>query len=60
MLIPKITGSYGDSVIMKIAQNMYSFEIPDRWKGLVGVIRKGNRVDLVLLWEEDPNCRGLL
>lgn len=60
MLIPKITGSYGDRVIMKIAQDMYSFEIPDRWKGLVGVIRKGNRVDLVLLWEEDPNCRGLL
>ena len=47
-------------VIMKIIENMYSFEMPDRWKDLVGVIRKGNRMDLVLLREEDPNCRGLL
>ena len=45
---------------MRIVQDMYSFEMPDRWKDLVGVIRKGNRVDLVLLWEEAPGCRGRL
>ena len=45
---------------MKIVQDMYLFEMPDRWKDLVGVIKKGNRVDLVLLWEEDPGCQGLL
>ena len=45
---------------MRIAEDMYSFEMPDRWKDLVGVIRKGDRVDLVLLREEDPNRRGLL
>ncbi len=55
-----MTGTYGDSVIMRITQDMYSFELPDRWKDLVGVIRKGNRVDLVLLWEEEPACSGLL
>ena len=45
---------------MKIVEDMYSFETPDRWKDLVGVLRKGDRVDLVLLWEEDPNRKGLL
>ena len=45
---------------MRIAEDMYSFEMPDRWKDLVGVIRKGSRVDLVLLREEDPRRRGLL
>ncbi len=45
---------------MRIVEDGYSFEMPDRWKDLVGIIRKGNRVDLVLLWEEDPNRRGLL
>ncbi len=45
---------------MEIAEDMYSFEMPDRWKDLVGVRRKGNRVDLVLLWEEEPGCEGLL
>ena len=45
---------------MKIVADMYSFEMPDRWKDLVGVMRKGNRADLVLLREEDPRRRGLL
>ena len=45
---------------MKITQDGYSFELPERWKDLVGVKRKGNRTDLVLLWEEDPRCPGLL
>ena len=45
---------------MRFAQDMYSFELPDRWDGLVGVLRRGSCVDLVLLWEEDPKCRGLL
>ena len=46
--------------MMRIAEDMYSFEMPDRWKGLVGVIRKDSRVDLVLLWEKAPGCKGLL
>ncbi|MBQ6679649.1 MAG: hypothetical protein IJM76_06460 [Lachnospiraceae bacterium] len=45
---------------MRIVQDMYYFEMPDRWKDLVGAIRKGNCVDLVLLWEEEPGCKGLL
>ena len=45
---------------MRIVEDMYSFELPDRWQDLVGVQRKSNRVDLVLLREEDPKRRGLL
>ena len=45
---------------MKIVEEMYSFEMPDRWKDLVGVLSRGNRADLILLREEDPGCRGLL
>ena len=52
--------SHSGGVNMRIVEDMYSFEMPDRWKDLVGAIRKSNRMDLVLLWEEDPNCRGLL
>ena len=45
---------------MKIIEEMYSFEMPDRWKDPVGVRHKGNHADLVLLWEEEPGCEGLL
>ena len=58
--LPKMTGTYEGKIIMRIAEDMYSFELPDRWKDLVGVIGKGSRVDLVLLREEDPRRRGLL
>ncbi len=45
---------------MKIIEDMYSFEMPERWGDLVGVRRRGSRADLVLLREEEPGCEGLL
>ncbi len=45
---------------MRIVQDLYSFELPDRWKDLVGVRRKGDYAELFLLWEDDPRCKGLL
>ena len=45
---------------MRIVEDLFSFEMSDRLNDLVGVQRKGNRVDLVLLWEEAPGRRGLL
>ena len=45
---------------MRISTKLYSFEIPERWKGLVGVRKKGTRTDFVLLREDDPNSSGLL
>ncbi|MBP5253789.1 MAG: hypothetical protein J6Z23_00115 [Lachnospiraceae bacterium] len=45
---------------MRIQQELYSFEMPARWKDLVGARKKGRNVDLVLLWEEEPGCSGLL
>ncbi len=45
---------------MRIAQDLYSFELPDRWKDLVGVKGKDSRLDLVLLWEEAPGFKGIL
>ncbi len=48
------------AVFMRVIEDMYSFELPGRWKDLVGVIRKDDCVDLVLLWEEDSRRRGLL
>ncbi|MBP5153548.1 MAG: hypothetical protein ILP12_00880 [Lachnospiraceae bacterium] len=45
---------------MRITADGYSFEIPDKWKDLAGARRKGRRTDLVLLWEEEPGCSGLL
>jgi hypothetical protein len=41
-------------------KKLYSFEIPERWKGLVSVRKKGSRTDFVLLREDDPSCSGLL
>ncbi len=45
---------------MKITEGRYSFEIPERWKELVGAKKKSSRIDLILLWEEEPGCSGLL
>ena len=45
---------------MKCSAGRYSFEMPDKWKDMVGVRRKGVRTDLFLLWEEEPGCSGLL
>ena len=45
---------------MRITEEWYSFEIPERWKDLAGVRKKNNRVDLILLREEAPGCSGLL
>ena len=45
---------------MRITEDQYSFELPERWKELVGVQKKKRRTDLVLLWEEEPGCSGLL
>lgn len=45
---------------MKITADRYSFEIPEHWKELVGVRKRGRRVDIYLLREEDPDCSGLL
>lgn len=45
---------------MRITKELYSFEIPERWHGLVGVRKKGCRTDFILLREEDPSCSGLL
>ena len=45
---------------MRVTGKYYSFEIPERWQGLVGVRKKGGRTDFVLLREEDPSCSGLL
>ena len=45
---------------MRIETKEYAFELPERWKGLVGVKKTKNRTNLVLLREEDPACSGLL
>ncbi|MBO4869422.1 MAG: hypothetical protein J5585_06885 [Clostridia bacterium] len=45
---------------MRITEELYSFEIPERWQGLVGIRQKGYRTDFVLLREENPSCSGLL
>lgn len=45
---------------MQIITEYYSFELPERWRDLVSVVKKSRRVDLVLLWEEDTGCSGLL
>lgn len=45
---------------MKICADCFDFELPERWKDLVGVKRKGAWTDLCLLWEENPGCSGLL
>ena len=45
---------------MRIETKEYAFELPERWKGLVGVKRTKNRTNLLLLREEDPACSGLL
>ena len=45
---------------MRKSALFYSYDMPERWKGMVGTRRKGNRTDFVLLWEEDPGCSGLL
>ncbi len=45
---------------MRFSAGRYFFEIPDKWKDIAGVRRKGARVDIVLLWEEEPGCSGLL
>ena len=45
---------------MRITAKWYSFEMPERLKGLVGVRKRGVRTDLFLLREEDPACSGLL
>ncbi len=45
---------------MRINEDWYSFELPERWRELVGVRKKNNRVDLILLREDSPGCSGLL
>ncbi len=45
---------------MKITEEKYSFGIPERWHELVGARKRTSRTDLVLLWEEEPGCSGLL
>ncbi len=45
---------------MRNTKELYSFEIPKRWSGLVGVRKKSCRTDFILLCEEDPSCSGLL
>ena len=45
---------------MRITEDWYSFELPERWRGLVEVRKRSRRVDLVLLCEESPGCSGLL
>jgi hypothetical protein len=45
---------------MRITGKLYSFEIPERWTGLVDVRKKGYRTDFVLRCEEDPSRSGLL
>ena len=45
---------------MKISSERYSFEIPDKWKEMVGAKTKGNRTDIVLLWDEEYGCSGLM
>ena len=45
---------------MRITEDWYSFELPERWKELVGVRKKSSRAELVLLREESPGCSGLL
>ena len=45
---------------MRYTEEWYSFEMPERWRGLVGVRKKSSRVDLILLQEETPGCSGLL
>ena len=45
---------------MRYSLDRYSFELPDKWKGLAGVRKRGKRADIILLTEEDPACSGLL
>ena len=45
---------------MQITEEWYSFEIPDRLKELLGVRKRRNCIDLILLQEEDHSCSGLL
>ena len=45
---------------MQITADWYSFELPERWRELVGVRKRIKRVDLILLREETPGCSGLL
>ena len=45
---------------MKYSGERYSFEIPDRFKDLIGVKRGPRRADIVLLAEDDPACSGIL
>lgn len=45
---------------MKYSGEQYSFEIPDRFKDLIGVKRGPRRADIVLLSEDDPACSGIL
>lgn len=45
---------------MLVTTEHYTFELPERWEGMVGVKKKNNHVDIVLLWKEKPGCSGLL
>ena len=45
---------------MIITEDWYSFELPEHWRELVGVWKKGKQVDLILLREDFPGCSGLL
>ena len=45
---------------MRITEYWYSFELPERWRELVGVRKRSRRVDLILRCEESPGCSGLL
>ncbi len=45
---------------MTIPAEGYSFDLPEQYRGLVGVRKRGARRDLILLREEDPCRSGLL
>ena len=45
---------------MKYSGEQFSFEIPDRFKDLIGVKRGPRRADIVLLAEDAPACSGIL
>ena len=45
---------------MRFSTELYDFELPDKWNGIVGVKKRGRNADIVILREKGSGHSGLL
>ena len=45
---------------MRFSTELYYFDLPGKWDGIVGVKKRGRTADIVLLWEKGTGHSGLL